>query len=291
MNHTAKRIILAVALACVATAACQAQVIAKLKLKRGQKVIYGVRMENSMAQTVMGNESTYNTTSAGNATLNALKVSPKAIQWSLASKMTAHTEGPQVKSDTVINAPPRKFTTDAAGRPADGGKTDVSGNGLDPLEAMTGRKTSADVARLYFSPLTGKTLKPGDMWTERTDDTNHPFTDKNGPELSVVLSVEREFTYQGDIDTLGVKTHRIRCRTTSMTITGSGKGNGQTMTMDGTGSIVNTSYYSATDGLLLCDTRTTELTVTMKIVNGPSEITVPVIQKNNTVTLKVKNEK
>lgn len=236
----------------------------QIKVKKGAKIHYKVDMSIDINQSMMGQEVSMTMSSIGDAELKATNVARSLIDWTYSlQKMKMKMTGPMMPTgmDTTINSPPSTFTTDLQGNI-------TKQEGLQELsEAMSGGIQTISLEQ-YFSPVLGRSLKPGDTWEVSRVDT----TPQGG--IDVRINTTMKYTYHGTVDTMKTKAVRISSEITSMTLEGEGNQQGMDIIVDGDGNGTNTFYYSQKDGLLLAAVSNSEINARAS-VTGQAAMVIP----------------
>jgi hypothetical protein len=253
-----------------------------LNVKKGDMFSYNVDMLLEMTQTMGGQDISTSAQSSASGELAAVDASKGRIDWSYAMKdMRVKITSPMMPGqakDTVIEVPTQHFTTDNGGRIVSIQKlSSESSQMMQLMQSLSSRKQ----LRQWFAPEMLSGHKSGDSWTEKGTDT----VTNEGMGMEMRTTSDTRYTFEGTVDTLGIKAARLRVETTSMQIEGSLSMSGMDMAIDGDGVTSGTAYYSLSDGLLLVNNSETQ-TNSRVSMSGQAEMVIPMTQKISTMIVR-----
>ncbi len=245
---------------------------AVITVKSGKKIPYVTATKTTITQSISGQEIEVLMATDTKADLVAKSVTADGINWSYVikqAKMSMKTPMSPKAKDSVLKMKPFDFNTDLRGNLIRAAELDPSfmavyggGNGSSPIQQL-------------FAPTLSRELTAGQSWDESRIDTVST-TGLNG---KMFISRTTKYTYDGLVDTLNTKAHRIRSEVTAMSITGSGDIQGMNVTMAGDGTSTTAAYYSSVDGLMISSLATMEMRMQMAIA-GATEMVIPITQSS-----------
>lgn len=239
-----------------------------ITVKNGQKIPYAIASTIDVVQTIQGQDMTVNSATETSSQLIVRKLRKDGVDWEYnvgKARMRTKSSMLPMPSDTVLKVPPYRFATDMSGRM-------VNAPGLDGT-LLRALGTPGNPVKDMFSTFLLRVPAPGESWKEQTVDTVQP----DGIDGAMLIARVITHTYDGIVDTLGVKTHRLRSVVDSMSVTGKGSVQGMALTMSGGGTSNTFSYYSATDGLLVSSRSNAKMNLQMAL-SGQVDLLVPVTQ-------------
>lgn len=239
----------------------------RIRVKGGDAFDYTISMSTDMEQRFQGQEMSTSAAASGNARMEVSGIAPGGIDWGyriieMKTRIIAPMLGEQ---DTTVSMPAVSFTTDPQGRLR---STPEFGE-LAP--AMPGMEALAGVEQ-FFSPLLSRQVTVGDTWETTQIDT----VDAGGLQALTARAIRH--TYEGVVDTLGRRAHRVRSEATKLTVEGSGNVQGMDMTMDGDGTSLALAYYSLSDGLLLASTLDSQIDTRLSL-SGMGAMIIPITSR------------
>jgi hypothetical protein len=267
-----------VALAAVATGCGSATGIV---VEQGNNFKYESASNMTMSISMLGQDQ--ETTGKGDITteLTVLGKSGDAITWMINTpRVHMVMQGGGEEKDTVTSGRPTRFTTNKQGVITSIDETDGGRQMMQMIGGGLGGDRGA--ARRFFLPARARSAAMGESWEEIEIDTM--TIQEMGVPIHTNATVR--YTLDGPVDTLGVKTIRVRAQMTGMTLEGSGDvaGQGINMAIDGDGTSSSVLYYAATDGLLYA--RTVESDINLRLAVPAQQFVMSLGQKSNERTLR-----
>ncbi|HYF03930.1 MAG TPA: hypothetical protein VEC36_11170 [Patescibacteria group bacterium] len=114
-----------------------------------------------------------------------------------------------------------------------------------------------------------KALKKGDSWTVTTHDTS-----ARGESGSMITSSNVIYTFDGIVDTLGIKCARIFSKSSSMIIEGSMQMQGMDMVVDADGSLQSVNYVELSTGMPVASRMTNQMDMRLAL-SGQQNMIMP----------------
>ena len=182
--------------------------------------------------------------------------------------VTPDTEKPGRTVDTVMSGSPRPFTTNRSGNLLSMPKGSLEGGGgVSLLSAVEG-----EALQLIFPPQLPAGYKRGSTWRQSLSDSIVL--------LAGVQPIQRKqsfiYTFDGQVDTLGMSLTRIRLTADTMSMDGKLSMKGLDFTVQGNGG-TNAVLYYAQDGLLYAGRYDKDMNLRLGI-SRTSKLTVPITQ-------------
>lgn len=268
----------ALALAVFAAVPLSAQV-SEIKIKEGKKLTYDLTTVSTTTQSMQGQEMSVEMNAEGQMDLEAKKVAKNRIEWDLITKkMRLRSESPMMPEggmDTTLTVDPQSFVTDTKGNMIDQAK-------LDERVSMALGGLGESMAGSLFLPAIVMSMKPGES-REVTKVDTVPLPMIEGTNMIV----KRTTVYHNDgpVDTMGVKTVRVRAEVTSMSIEGAGEIMGIPTEINGDGVSHSTYYYSTTDAIMLASLTNAEMSMRMNLA-APANTLIPITQNLNSIIVR-----
>jgi hypothetical protein len=252
-----RTILLALVCAIIGAAGANAQTAAKSP-EKGERFSYHVESEVEITEINAQDEKWLRATATGVAELRARKLSKKRIEWTYSAEpvrlRVSNTIGPGRARDTTVSGTSRIFLTDATGAPVSPSHTRISSSEISGI--LDG--IQQNMIKRWILPSTMRKMKPGDTWQEERSDEVHVA------DVGMVLDSRFtvSYTFDGIVDTLGIRAVRVRSQSQSVSIRGSRTINGTKMKLEGEGgSHLGTSYYSTIDGVLIASRSENEVDI------------------------------
>lgn len=268
----------ALALTLLAAFPLSAQV-SEIKVKEGKKFTYDLKSLSSTTQSAQGQEITIDMNAEGVMDLQAKKVGKDRIEWDLVTKnMRLRSESammPEGGMDTTITVDPQSFVTDKKGNTIDQSK-------LDEKLAMAIGGMGESMAGQLFLPAMVMAMKVGES-REVTKVDTVPLPMVEG--TNMIVKRTTKYYNDGPVDTMNVKTIRVRAEVTSMSIEGSGEIMGIATDINGDGVSNATYYYSTTDAVMLAAHTKAEVSMRMNLA-APANMLIPITQNINSTIVR-----
>jgi hypothetical protein len=272
-----KRTVFILLALCLASAGALRAQTTKVAVKKGAKLAYTVDTKIEVVRNVSGEDVPITTLANGALDVAVRSVSARKIDWSFGvpklQLTVKSTFFPGGSRDTVVKGRMLNFSTDPAGN-----VTNAEKIATDPAMSTIGGGLQRNAADQLFSPLLGRPLKVGDVWEESHVDTvdNPAF---KGARTTVSQTLR--YTYDGEVDTLNTRTHRVRSAVKSLSLTGDMSYNGMSVKIDGDGTGIGNYYYSVADGMLVNSGLNSTINMRMS-ARGQMAMIVPVLYKAST---------
>lgn len=237
-----------------------------IRIKQGESIEYNVRAEIEVSETIAGGaEKLLRAETGGVAHLRARRVSRKKIEWSYETPevkliRVSSTMEPGEPDETTVQTKAGKILTDDRGRVTSTVATIPPTQSLASLmEAM-----HRSLVKTWFQPAIFRKLRPGDKWTEERNE--HIQVDELGIDVQTSYSVD--YTFDGIVDTLGVRALRVSWHAGQMSIEGTRVVDGIVSPVAGDGDHYGTSYFSTVDGLMLVSQSENSVDIRVRRADG-----------------------
>ena len=277
-----RTILLVLVFAIAGAAGADAQTTAK-KPEKGERFSYQVESEVEITEITSQDEKSLRATATGLAELRARKLSKKRIEWTYSAEpvrlRVSNTIGPGRPRDTTVRGTSRVFLTDASGAPVTQANTRITSSEISGI--LDG--IQQNMIKRWILPSKMRAMKPGDTWEEERSD------EVTVPDVGMVLDSRFTvaYTFDGIVDTLGIKAVRVRSRSSSVSIRGSRTIDGAKMKLEGDGgSHLGTSYYSTIDGVLLASRSENE--VDIRVTGSGESADIPMTWRQRASAMRAK---
>ncbi|MBL7997575.1 MAG: hypothetical protein JNL32_02940 [Candidatus Kapabacteria bacterium] len=258
-----------------------AQTKLEYKLKPNDVYSYASSTKSKQTITMMGNE---NTTSA-NAT-STLNIQVQSVDASgIVAKVTPGEQTIDVKgmgmmgmADTTLTVKNEDvyetitFTTDGnvKSQVSEKGK---SANIRTPAARIASQVASGGaLSKMLILDYTGSKLEKGASWTKQMNDTNK--MGENGEGGKIITTSSMKYTFDGMVDTLGMKCARILIRSEKLIIDGTVMQMGNELSMAGDGIVKGVGYVELATGMQVSSQVKTELDQRLSMTQ-PMQMEIP----------------
>lgn len=230
----------------VSAVAAHAQTPA-IVVKSGTSIPYLIQSTVAMLQGEGAQAFSVTMTTQSNAELKAAKVQASGIDWTLTlsnARLRMVSPGmPNGAMDSSVSLKPVSFVTDPQGR-----LTTSLGAGSEMQSFLASGMASNFSMDQFFSPTLTHAVNPGESWETQSSDTVAPPSMRG---FRIVVKRTVRYTYDGVVDTLNTKAHRVRAEAKTMTLDGKGELQGMNMRLNGGGTCSWSCYYTAAENLML----------------------------------------
>ncbi len=260
----------------VGTVAADAQT-SSIVVKSGGAIPYRIQSTVAMLQGEGTQAFSVTMTTHSDAELKAAKVGASGIDWTLTlSNARLRMVSPGMQSgtmDSAVHLKPVSFSTDPQGRLSTSLKA-----GSEMQSFLASGMASNFSMEQFFSPTLTRSVKAGDSWETQSSDTVAPPSMQG---FRIVVKRTVRFTYDGVVDTLRTKAHRVRAEVKAMALEGKGELQGMNMQLNGGGTSSWICYYSAAENLMLASRTEGETRMLLTVVG--TDQALPLAQTYNVV--------
>ena len=199
------------------------------------------------------------------SSVEASDISDSNIVWQVTTETSMTRQGMGGGQPKVI---PIVMTliTDRAGKfksiQLGGDDSSESGGGL--MSMMMNGSSRSTQGPGWFMPEMMVKRKVGESWKDSAEDTTTAQI-RAGMNIDLIIRTNMSYTYEGVVDTLGVRAARLNWSIDSISFEGSVDVPGTTMTidLDGKGTGTGVTYYSLADRILTAQSEDMEMTQTV----------------------------